>query len=509
DVDRFVSAPWCLQGVDHDASWLRVGLDPQCTFADEAYSLTFTPAETDAARAAHRMQRISYAFFVEPTTQRELDLIRALYPDAPAHEYVSPRDHRHLATVSIDVADSVAVRAPLLRSAASPPPDVLADVGEHAVAEGAPPPPAAEVAGGLWLDSDNWYAFGLQPPCPNADLRIGGAAAAADVRAPLLAGVHPFTLSIPDPSACTLPLHLTMSRPDTPAPVALAADRFTSPTVAALPAAAAPPVITYPGYPGAQVLVKLPGRAADLAIGPDGNLNVALLVQGRWNLQRYAPDGTALGSWDIDAPRELDPGTMTVAPDGTVAILFGRQIFLLAADGRRIGVWDNIWFVWETQIAFWGNDRILATIPHRDSIAVFSRGGELITEFKSFAGGPGKFFSPSSFAFTAEGDMVVLQPDGRALRFRTPTDAFQPEFVREFAVGSTSPGVGFDGPDRLLVPTGSVIDVFDADGTRLMAQDPGADLSRVHVGRSARARGAGGAVYVLDPEGNRLWTLHR
>ncbi|HSP95980.1 MAG TPA: hypothetical protein VL049_01880, partial [Candidatus Dormibacteraeota bacterium] len=133
DVDRFVSAPWCLQGVDQGSSWLRVGLEPQCTFGDEAYSLTFTPSEIEAARAAHRTQRISYAFFVEPTTQDELELIRALYPNAPAHEYVSPRDHRHLATVSIDVADSVAVRAPLLRSAASPPPDVLADVGEHAV----------------------------------------------------------------------------------------------------------------------------------------------------------------------------------------------------------------------------------------------------------------------------------------------------------------------------------------------------------------------------------------
>jgi hypothetical protein len=90
-----------------------------------------------------------------------------------------------------------------------------------------------------------------------------------------------------------------------------------------------------------------------------------------------------------------------------------------------------------------------------------------------------------------------------------PGDAFAPEFVREFAVGSASNGVGFDGPDRLLLPTNGVIEVFDAEGTRMMAADPGADLSRVHVGKTARARGAGGAVYVLDPEGNRLWTLHR
>jgi hypothetical protein len=200
---------------------------------------------------------------------------------------------------------------------------------------------------------------------------------------------------------------------------------------------------------------------------------------------------------------------MSIAPDGTIAILFGRQVFLLGPDGRRIGDWDNIWFVWETQIAWWGSDRLLATIPHRDSIAVYSRTGEVITEFKNFSGGPGKFFSPTSMAFTSAGDMVVLQPNGKALRFRTPTDRFEPTFVREFTVGSASPGVGFDGPDRLLLPTMTVIDVFNDEGTRLMAADPSADLSRIRIGKAARVRGADGAVYVLDPEGGRLWALRR
>lgn len=508
DVDRFVTAPWCIQAVERDASWLRVGLQPQCTFADDAFGLTFTPAEIEAARAAHRMRRISYVFFVEPITQAQLDLIRALYPRAEHHDYVSPRDQRRLAVVTIDLADAVALRAPLLRSAASPPPDVLGEVTEQAVADGAPPAPAATVEGGLWLDADNWYAFALQPPCPGAELRVGGTLAASDARLPLLAGVHPFTLSIPDPQACALPLRVTAARPDAPA-APLGADRFTSPSVAALPAAAAPPVTTYPGYPTAKVLAQLPGRSADLGIGPDGALYAAALEQGSWHIRKYAPDGATLASWNIGAPREMDPGTLSVAPDGTIAILFGRQVFLLAPDGRRLGVWENVWLVWETQIAFWGNDRLLATIPHRDSIAVFNRSGELISELRDFPGGPGKFFAPTSLALTPEGDLVVLQQDGRALRLHTPSDRFQPVFVREFRVGAATPGVGFDGPDHLLVPTDGVIEVFDADGTRLMAADPAADLSRIHVGKSARVRGAAGAVYVLDPEGNRLWTLHR
>lgn len=509
DLDRFVTAPWCIQAIDQNESWLRVGLQPTCTFADEAYGFVFTPPEIDAARAAHQMRRISYVFFVEPVTQPQLDLIRALYPRAEFHDYVSPRDQRHLAVVTIDVADSVALRAPVLRSAATPPPDVLADVAERADAAGAPPAPAATVTGGLWLDADSWYEFGLEPPCPDAELRVGGTLTAPAVPLPLLAGVHPFTLSIPDPSTCALPLRVTTTRPDAAVPAPLAADHFTSPAVATVPGAAAPPVATYPGYPRASVVAQLPARSADLAVGPDGTLYAAVMEQAVWRIRKMSPDGATLATWDIGAPREMDPGTMTIAPDGTIAILFGRQVFLIGPDGRRVGQWQHVWFVWETEIAFWGNDRILATIPHRNAIAVFTRGGELVGEFKTFAGGPGTFFAPTSLAFTPAGDLVVLQPDGRALRFRTPVDRFEPTFVREFRVGAASPGVGFDGPDRLLLPTNGVIQVFDADGERLMAATPAADLSRLRLGKSARVRSAGDTVYVLDPEGNRLWTLHR
>lgn len=506
DVDRLVRAPWCIQRVEEDQSWLRTALDPRCGFGDEAYSLVFTPAETDAARAAYQMRRISYVFFIDPTNAWQFELVRGLYPAAAVSEYVSPRDNRHIAVLTIDVADSIALRTVLLHSAASPPPDVVAGVDERAVADDAPPPPAARVEGGLWIDADGWYGFALQPACAGATLQIDGRDAAADAQMPLLAGVHRFALAIPDATACTLPLRIATSRPDAPAWTPLPAERFTSPAAAALAAAAAPPVNTYPGYPDAKQIVRLQGRSADLAIGPDGNLNVLVIVGGAWHLQKYTPDGTQIGSWDIGAPREMDPGTMAVADDGTVAVLFGRQILLIAPDGRRIGTWDHVWFVWETQIAFWG-DRLLATIPHRDSIAVFSRSGELIEEVREYPGGPGRFFAPTSFAFTPQGDMVLLQPDGRALRFRTPTDRFAPQFVREFPVTSVSNGVGFDGPDRLLLPLGSVVEVYDADGTRLMAATPDADLSRIKVGKSVRARGADGTLYLLDPEGGRIWAI--
>lgn len=508
EADRWVEQPWCIEGVEHDASWLSLGLQPRCTFEDHAYGLTFTPEEIEAARAAHQMRRITYAFFVEPVTQHQVDLIRALYPKAEMHDYVSPRDQRRIATVTIDLADAVALRAPLVRSSAATPPEVLAGVAQEVTQDGAPPAPGLAVEGGLWLERDSWYTFALQPACPGATLAIDGEPATADARRPLLAGVHRFTLTVADPAACALPLQVAFTRPDTPTPATIGGDRFTSPAVAALPAAAAPPVTTYAGYPLARQLIQLPGRAADMAVGQDGTLHIALLEQGAWRLYRYGADGTQLGAWNIDAPREMDPGTMTVAPDGTVAILFGRHVYLIGTDGTRTGGWANVWFVWETQLAFFGADRVLATIPHRDSVAEITRGGEVVREFNAFPGGPGKFFAPTSLALNGDGALMVLQPDGKALRFDTPTETFAPSFVRQFPVDSASNGVAFDG-ERLLLPTDRIIQVFDAQGTRLMADNPTADLSRLQVGRLARVRTGAGRVYVLDPEANRVWELER
>ena len=59
------------------------------------------------------------------------------------------------------------------------------------------------------------------------------------------------------------------------------------------------------------------------------------------------------------------------------------------------------------------------------------------------------------------------------------------------------------------MPTDRVIQVFDAQGTRLMAENPTADLSRLQVGRLARVRSGAGRVYVLDPEASRVWELER
>lgn len=507
-IDRFVDAPWCFEGVDDPDQWLHLALRPRCGFGDPAYNLTLTAAEREQARAAHQPRRISFVFFVEPVTRPQFALVRGLYPRAAISEYVSPRDRRHIAVVTIDAADAAALRTPLLRTRTAPAPEVLAGVPTRATPDGAPADGGTVLEGGLRLDHDDWYAFTLTPACDAAILEIGGQPITPGTRLPLLAGVHPLALRLPGGTGCALPLRLHAVRNGAPEPEALGADRFTSPAVARLPNAAADPVLPDAGYQPPQILTQLPGRAADLAVGPDGTLHVLIKQDAVWRLHRFTPDGKPLGAWELNAPRELDPGTMSVAPDGSVAMLFGRTIIVLGPDGRERARWENLAFVWETQIAFDGPDRLLATIPHRNALAIFSRTGEPLGEHTHFSGGPTEFFSPTSIARNDVGDLVLLQPDGRALWFTVPEDRFAPVFARTFRVGAAGPSVTLDGRERLLLVADGAVQVTDADGTRLAA-DGARDPGRLRLGKGARLRAAGDRVYILDPEGSRVWVLRR
>lgn len=511
-ADRFVSSPFCAERVGHPAAWLPLALRPRCSFADPVYGLALTPAEVAAARDAHRMQRVSFVFFVDPTTQAEVDIVRGLYPDAEVAEYRSPRDQRHIVAVTIDVAASAALRTPRLRTALTPPPQLLGDVPVQTTADGAPPVPGAVLEGGILIDRDGWYAVGLEPGCVGAELRVGSASAAlADPQRPaaLLAGVQPFALHIPDVAACPLPQRLTLLRADGSGPVPLDVDRITSPAVAALPIAAAPPLRSDAGYEASERLTGLGGRAADLAIDPDGSLVILLKGPSGWRLHRFTGDGQPLGDWALDAPSELDPNGLAIAPDGTIATQFGNVVVLTGRDGAPRGRWTNLALVWESQFAFVGSDRLVFTIPHRNALAVLGRDGTPLSESKTFPGGPPELFSPTALTLNSDGDLAVLQPNGLALRFETPPDQFAPVFRNAFPVAAASPGLALDGRERLIVPVDGVLQVFDADGTRLMADSAARDLSRLKVGANARVRSRNGRLYVLDPDAGRVWSLSR
>jgi hypothetical protein len=112
-----------------------------------------------------------------------------------------------------------------------------------------------------------------------------------------------------------------------------------------------------------------------------------------------------------------------------------------------------------------------------------------------------------SIAVGADGDLLVQQLDGEALRFRLPGSEFTPQFVGRFRVDSSIPGSGFDGPQRVLVPTAHGIHVYGPAGDRMMAADPQRDLSQQPFSSALHIRRGGGRLYLLDTERNSLWIL--
>ncbi len=509
-LEHFLTSPGCFQFVETHIDWLKLGLAPHCTFADEAYNLILTEAERRAVQERYQMHRASFVFFVDPATRKDLGLVRALYPDAAHAEYTSPRDGRHLAAVTVDVAESLALRTPDLRLADPPdaPPALLADVPVRMIAEpDAAGPSSAVVAGGILLDSDGWYRFGLQAPCPGAELRVAGQVP-GDQPTPLLAGVHPFTVRVPDWTQCGGPMRILSTSAPATALAPVPPERITSVRVAALAEAVAPVVQAYPGYAPPAMLGRPPVRPGDLQVGPDGSLFVAGFADGRWLMYRLAPSGAVLANWDMRAPQNINLSTFAVADDGTVAAVFARTLRLYGPDGQDLGAWENVWLSFESQLAWWG-PHVVTSIPHRNSLAVFDRHGELQSEFSAFATerGPQELYQPRGFSLTRDGDLIVLQENGRAVRFHTPTDRFQPSFVRDFAIEAASQGVAFDGAQRILMPAAGRVQVFDGDGTRLMADNPDRDPGHHPFGGELRLRSGADGVYLLEIEGQRLWKI--
>ena len=198
-------------------------------------------------------------------------------------------------------------------------------------------------------------------------------------------------------------------------------------------------------------------------------------------VRRYDKSGNEIAAWDVPTPLTINPASLAVAPDGTTAVLVQRTIQLYDPQGKQIGSWEHPWLVWETQLAFWG-DYLIGNIHHRDALAVYSRDGQVVKEFKEFAGGPGKFYAPMAFAIGADGDLFVEQLDGKALRFRLEGPGFNPVFVEEFVTNASTPGSASMARTACWSAARRGLRAFGRGGRRLMATDPKRDLSR---GRSA------------------------
>lgn len=509
NLDRFLAKPPCIQAVDPDR-WLTTALTARCAYGDPIYHITIGDDAATRLRASYRPKRVSFLLTEDPSSAPHIALLQALFPKAELQRHPVPRAERTLVAMTVSGEDIAALRAPTLTAPAGTR-SVLA--GVRMLRPGAPAPTSADetpapitVEGGILVEADGWYEWRLDPPCPTAQLALDGAAVAAAPQ-PMLAGVHPFTLTLPAASGCTLPLAIIVESAHPKRSETVDASRYVSRDTAELPEVRAPAADPYPGYGTPEQRIQFPYRPVDFGVDARGNISVLLRRAGDdFEMRRYDADGNQLAAWPVPVPMTINPASIAVAPDGTTAVLILRTVHFYAPDGREIATWEHPWLVWESQLAFWG-DYLVTNIHHRNAIAVYRRNGELAREFKQFDGGPGKLYAPMSLALGAGRDMLVQQLDGTALRFQLDGPDFAPRFVEQFRVDSYMPGAGFDGPERILVPTERGLHVFGPGGRRLMAADPARDLTQQPLSNSLHIRRAGDRLYVLDSDRNTLWTL--
>jgi hypothetical protein len=397
------------------------------------------------------------------------------------------------------VIDGVAPGEPL--------PPVLAGVrlrrGAASAARG-----GIEVRGGVRVDRDGWYTWLVEPSCPAAHLTIDDQPAGSTPR-PLLAGVHAFELTIPDRMACPLPLRLVQhDAAKTAGTHAVLPRQFVAPRVALDSTLRAAPVTTWEGYGAPHKVMQIQGRPVDFGVDGQGNFSVLAQEQGTWRVRRYDEAGAELAAWELSPPLNYNLSTLAVAPDGTTAVPIQQTVTFYDQMGKPVGAFQHPWIVWESHFEFWGNDLLVANIPHRNSLVAFDRRGEVVAEVTTPDGAPASMYSPMGVSISEQGDMLVPQADGVTLRLRLDGPGFAPRFVAALRAVDGRPGGSFDGRERMLVPNGRTLLVMDGNGGRQMAADPRRDPSQQGFGRYLRARRAAERLYLLDSDRSAIWMLH-
>src|SRR5262249_11843200 len=144
---------------------------------------------------------------------------------------------------------------------------------------GADPTASALARGGALISSQGWFRFDLTPPCPRATLLVDGADGAA--LRPRLPGVHAFELRVPDPAACSLPLHVALSD----AAGKHAEVILLSPRAAAVSEARPAPMREDAGYVHLTAVAKLDKTPLGLGADASGEPLLLLHRDGRWELR--------------------------------------------------------------------------------------------------------------------------------------------------------------------------------------------------------------------------------
>ncbi len=520
NLDRFVQSPPCWQYIS-PREWPAAALRPRCDFTDEAYAATLPPERIAALRAAYHPRRISYVLEQTASGLPHVSLLRALYPSAVTREYRDAVGQTGLVAVTVALSEVAALHSPSLL-VPSPPadgPGIQDDVLANVPVVRTPAAISNEglvLRGGIVMEHDGWYRFALEPECSQAELKIDGHLIDPSNEQPMLAGVHPFELTLRSATACQLPLHLFVQSGTKRETATVSPDMFVTPAVAAIAQAQAPPIVTYAGYGEAKTFAQFKGMPVAFGVDARGDVSVLVVELGAWRLHRFDADGRARATWPLPIAADPNNVKMVVDADGTCIVAAAATVLLYDRSGKSIGAWGNDLPELPVEIALWHKNEILIAVPRRAAIMLATRDGKVLGVLKEFDGGPGRFHRPIAVSASAAGAILVMEDSGQALLFRNSGEAWKPQFVRAFVVdfASLPPQTGrsaVDDQGRILVPDRSTHAplVYSLNGERMLAVSPERDLSTRAFVQLAAFQPTSDRLYALDRGARRLWVVSR
>lgn len=483
-LDRLLSPSGpCYQYIERDGL-LRAAFAPECDFHEEVFRLTLPPDAITARRATAARRRIGYLLSDKPPGPRLLALLRAIHPNAGVAERRFEGVGESLFAVETDRAD--------LEEALRP------ESG------------AGVVRGGFLVPRDGWWQVRASADCPGARLAIGTDGWDGGGECPLLSGVHPFHLV--RPATCAGPVRLVLGdvrSGESQEPILVA------PRVAALAEARAPDAVPVPGWSGASRLAVLEAPVSDLAADRSGRVCALTRREDVWEIVCFGGDGRETGRTRAGLPRFLSPGSIGLAPDGSVLVSAWNVVETYDADLRRMARWELPSGVLAMRMALLPDGR-LAFLTSRGALEVFSRDGKPEGSFSSWSGGAGRFETAVGLAVGPDGFLAISQISGEVHLFRLPPSAFLPEFVRtlrpELAADTSADdlrGIAFAGPGRLLVPYSPERPplLLDLEGRRLMAATASADLLSQGPVSPFRFVATPAALFTVDQSEPVLWRV--
>jgi hypothetical protein len=491
----------CIRKVNW-RDFLSTALQQGCDYEDTPLRFTIAPETRAALRSSYRPRHVSFLVGEYGLDVGHQRLLRALFPAAPASALRVAGTGFNVLWLEVDRATAEGLRQPVLRSGgdgAALATQLLAGVtlAPVPVADG----PGASVDGGMLISENGWYTVALEPACAGASLSIDGEERAGASPFALTAGVHRFGLSLPNPSACALPLGLRTQRFERGVMLTVSAPALVAPAAVDVEPARARELVSYAGFREVTVPLAGPGVVLDLGADASGELFLLSDDNAERTIRRVGADGAQAATWRVHGE---PPVGMSVAPDGTVFVVYADRVALYSRAGQPIGVWQDS-PMRTAAVGHLATGEVLVPLINNGAVVVLDRKGKIVRTWTEFQGGPGKFSEPTSAGVSAGGDVLVIELDGTASVFHTPVDRFEPTFVRSFRVefpgeSVVSGGWAFAGEKRVIIPdpTAANTFIYRLDGARVMARSPQLDFSQVVGDLVRRVVVAGEGVYTLD-----------